>query len=379
MRNTTRNLLPILIILFTSHFVANSTYGAPNSPVYSEDKIPAYVKRFNRKNPIIAIVAENDFTEITDYVVPYGVLAESGVAEVFALAVKAEPIQMFPAPFMIEPQETIRGFDTLYPEGADYVMVPAVHFSDNPELLAWIKSQARKGATIVGICDGVWVLANAGLLEGRKSVGHWYSFTKLSEKFDSSEWIKDKRYIADGNIITTTGVTASIPVSLALVEAIAGSERATIVALQMGAKDWSSKHNSDYFQLSARHMIRAAVNWLSFWSHDDIAIRVEDGVDEIALAILSDSYSRTYRSNAFPYSDNKSKVVSKRGLTVIINKSKSFNLELYIPDKVPPLELVDFALKNISKLYGSGTSDFVALQLEYGNEEVSSDLSAKGL
>jgi putative intracellular protease/amidase len=378
MRNTTRILFPILIILLISQFVAHSTYGAPNSPVYSEGEIPTYVKRFNRKKPIIAIIAENNFTEITDYVVPYGVLAESGVAEVFALAIKAEPIQMFPASFMIEPQETIHGFDTLYPEGADYVVVPAVHFSDNPELLAWIKSQASKGATIVGICDGVWVLANAGLLEGRKSVGHWYSFTNLSEKFDSSEWIKDKRYIADGNIVTTTGVTASIPVSLALVEAIAGSERASIVALKMGAKDWGSKHNSDYFQLSARHMIRAAVNWLSFWNHDDIAIRVEDGVDEIALAILSDSYSRTYRSNAFPYSEKESKVYSKRGLTIIINKNKSIDLELSIPDKVLPLALVDFALKSISKRYGIGTSEFVALQLEYGNEEVSLDAPVKG-
>ncbi|MGF1524751.1 MAG: hypothetical protein ACFBSF_20690 [Leptolyngbyaceae cyanobacterium] len=48
--------------------------------------IPAYVPRFNRERPVIAVVAENSFTEPTDYVIPYGVLSASDVAEVWAIA-----------------------------------------------------------------------------------------------------------------------------------------------------------------------------------------------------------------------------------------------------------------------------------------------------
>lgn len=170
--------------------------------------IPAYAPRFNRARPIVAIVAENTFTELTDYVIPYGVLSESDVAQVFAIATKAGPIRMFPA-LRFEPQATVSEFDSRFSEGADYVVVPAVFHKKDPVLLEWICAQAKKGATIMGICDGSWVLANAGLLNGRKSVGHWFSFNDLARKFPKTERLRNTRYVADGNVITTTGVTAS--------------------------------------------------------------------------------------------------------------------------------------------------------------------------
>ncbi len=93
-----------------------------------------------------------------------------------------------------------------------------------PKLIAWVAAQARKGATVVGVCDGVWVLARAGLLEGREATGHWYSFDDLRKAYPKTQWLRNKRYVADGKVVTTTGVTATIPVSFALVEAIEGRE-----------------------------------------------------------------------------------------------------------------------------------------------------------
>lgn len=68
--------------------------------------------------------------------------------------------------------------------------------------------------------------ANAGLLEGHRATGHWYSLPSL-QKFSGTTWIRDQRYVSDGVVVTTTGVTASIPASHALGEAIAGHNRAT--------------------------------------------------------------------------------------------------------------------------------------------------------
>jgi transcriptional regulator GlxA family with amidase domain len=141
-------------------------------------------------------------------VVPYAVLTESGVAQVVALATKEGAIQMFPA-LRVQPQAMVADFDVHFPEGADYVIVPAVHHIEDQALIAWVAAQAKKGATIVGVCDGVWVVANTGLLSGRKAVGHWYSFDDLKKKFPKTVWVQDMRYLADGRVVTTAGVIAS--------------------------------------------------------------------------------------------------------------------------------------------------------------------------
>lgn len=349
-----------------------ATFSAePVASVRTQDGaagLPAHVPRFNRAKPIVAIIGENAFTELTDYVLPYGVLAESGVARVMALATRDAPIQMFPA-LRIKPQATVAQFDAKFPEGADYVIVPAVHRTDDSALLAWITAQAGKGAIIVGICDGVWVLANAGLLDGRQAVGHWFSFDDLAKKFTKTQWIRNTRYLADGNVVTTTGVTASIPVSIALVEAIAGRERAITLAQRLGAKNWSAEHQSGLFKLTLSHMLTAAINWLAFWNHEDIGIPINDGVDEVALALVADAYSRTYRSNAYSLSSAGNEVISRRGLAILPDKSqnaaKAGDRSLNLRSDLLPIAQLDVALQTIGQSYGIGTADFVALQIEY--------------
>jgi transcriptional regulator GlxA family with amidase domain len=168
----------------------------------------------------------------------------------------------------IEPQATLAEFDARFPHGADYVIVPAVHEPDDATLVDWVRAQAHKGAVVVGVCDGVWVVANAGLLDGHRATGHWYSLNHLEHKFPSTRWVKNRRFVADHSVVTTTGVTASIPASLALVEAIAGRDRATEVARELGAGYWSAAHNSNDFALNYRYVLTAAHNELSFWSHE---------------------------------------------------------------------------------------------------------------
>ena len=325
--------------------------------------LPPWQPRFNRSQPVIAVVAENGYTELTDYVVPYGVLRESGVAQVWALATQAGPVRLFPA-LRVSPQASTAEFDGRFPQGADYVIVPAVHEVKNAALISWVQSQARKGATIVGVCDGVWVLAHAGLLRGKQAVGHWYALDDLQQQFADTRWRRDRRYLADGKVITTTGVTASIPVSLALVEAIAGTAAAQQTATRLGASDWSTQHRSDDFQLNRRHMLTAAGNWLAFWTHQDIGIQVADGVDEIALALAADAWSRTYRSSAFALPRTGQNVQSRRGLQLLADTTK-VERTLQLNPALLPTATLDDSLRQIAAWYGPATAAFVALQMEY--------------
>lgn len=367
-RRFTRALAGIGVAICTALVAGAACRQSEEVPLgaAAESTIPAYAPRPGRAKPVVAVIAENRLTEVTDYVVPYGVFSESGVAEVYSLATQTGPVQMFPA-LRIQPQATIAEFDTRVPEGADYVFVPAVHYTEDPALIGWITAQAGKGATIVGVCDGGWVVANAGLLKGRKAVGHWYSFDSLRKKFTDTEWIRNTRYIADDGVVTTTGVTASIPVSLAIIEAIAGRERASAVASTLGARDWSAAHRSERFRLSGTDMLTAAENWLAFWSHDEIGIPIADGVDEITLALVADAYSRTYRSSAFSISPTADPVRTRHGLVVLPDRTDSGAVDetVNLTANRPPVTSLDDSLRRIGESYGSATAAFVALQIEY--------------
>lgn len=318
-----------------------------------------------RRRPVIAVLGQNDGTETTDYLVPYGVLTRSGLAEVLALAIAPGPLQLHPA-LTIQPQATTADFDARYPEGADYVVVPAMHHADDAAVLAWIRAQAVRGATIVGVCSGAKVLSNAGLLRDRAATGHWYDIDGLRKENPSMRWVRDRRYVADRGVVTTTGITASLPVSLALVEAIGGRDAAAALARELGVASWDESHDSDAFRLRRQFLLAAARNKLAFWSHETVGIPVENGVDEIALAFTADAYSRTYRSRALTIGHG-APVTTRGGLRLVPDRTT----EEARPDALlamaneRPARALDAALDGIAERYGAGTAAFVALQLEY--------------
>jgi hypothetical protein len=116
-------------------------------------------------------------------------------------------------------------------------------------------------------------------------------------------------------------------------------------------------------------MYVAATNWLSFWANEEIGIPISNGVNEIALAVTADAYSRTYRSNAVSIAPTKDEVLTRGGLVIVPDRSadsKNAPHRMLSPigDK-KPVEALDAALRDIAEKYGQATSAFVALQLEY--------------
>jgi putative intracellular protease/amidase len=329
----------------------------------------AHAAPVTRERPVVAVLGYNAATEVTDYVVPYGILAESGVAEVVALSTGPGPIRMSPA-LRFEAQATTKEFDARFPDGADYVIVPNIYDGANdPVVLEWIKLQAARGATIVGICDGVPVLANAGLLQERRATGHWKTIPALERRHPDTQWLRNRRYVADGNVITTSGVSASIPVSVALVEAIGGREAAERVAKSLGVADWSPVHNSLRFKLTAGHLLTALMNKALFWRHEALGVEVASGVDEISVALVADAYARTRRSTAVSVAQSDGPVLTRRGLTLIPDRVSTGpdqpNRMLPSFKTLPAAQALDFAIDGIAASYGDATADFVALTMEY--------------
>ncbi|WP_426395160.1 DJ-1/PfpI family protein [Ralstonia sp. R-29] len=330
--------------------------------------IPANPRHPGRTRPLVAVIGHNTNTELTDFVVPYGILKRADVADVYAVGMEAGPIQLFPA-FRVQPDTDVAAFDARFPEGADYVVVPAVHEDDDPALLAWVRRQWDKGASIIGVCDGVWVLARAGLLAGRRATAHWYARKSLVRQFPQTEWVSGQRYVVDDRIVTTTGVTASVPVSLALVETLGGAERAQVVADAVGAPNWSSAHASEAFRLSPRHVYTAAHNMVVLWQRESLGAALRPGDDDVALALVADTHARTYFTRVLGTADTLTGVRLASGLVFLPDRANADTQTLQplmgATPAQPPLVALNTALTSIAQRHGSDTAAFVALQLEY--------------
>jgi transcriptional regulator GlxA family with amidase domain len=96
----------------------------------------------------------------------------------------------------------------------------------NPQHLAWVRVQAATVPLMTSVCTGALVYAAAGLLSGRPATTHWESLDLLHELDPSIDVDPDARYVDDGNVITSAGVSAGIDMALHLVARLAGVDRA---------------------------------------------------------------------------------------------------------------------------------------------------------
>lgn len=319
------------------------------------------------ERPLIAVIGLNDATETTDYLVPAGILRRAEVADVVMLATGPGPVQLFPA-LRVEPDATIAEFDAAHPEGADYVIVPRMSRDDDPAVLAWLRGQSARGATIIGICSGAKVVGAAGLLDGRRATTHWYYLDEMLERSPTIEYVPDRRMVSDGNVTTTTGITASIPMMLTLIEAIAGRARAEAVARDLGVEAWDARHASDAFALTRAFATTVLANRMALWAHEDLEIGLAPGMDEVSLALVSDAWSRTYRSSVSTFATSEEAIVTANGLRVLPDREDAAPSEdrgiPTFPDR-GPAEALDHTLDAIAGRYGERTAHVVAMQLEY--------------
>ncbi len=349
-----------------------SWLSATNTEVVGRQVLEAYQARFGRPRPVIAIVGENSGTELTDFVIPYGVLMASGVAEVVTVSTQPGVLRMRPA-LTLQPQVAIDGFDARFPAGADYVIVPAVVKYDDPVLLAWVKSQGAKGSTLVSICDGAAVIAGTGLMDGHRATAHWASEKFRRKNVPGVTWVADRRYLADGKIISTAGISAALPASLALVEAIAGRDRTLAVAAELGVSDWSAAHETTPFRprLGVNLQALLAANYTNSWFHstEQIGLPLVPGIDDIALAVTADAYSRTGRSVVRALSSSAEPVHTRHGLTVMADSlpANVHRMDRMLPafDATPSGLWLAKSIDGIMRLYGRNTAYGVALDFEY--------------
>jgi transcriptional regulator GlxA family with amidase domain len=113
----------------------------------------------------------------------------------------------------------------------DYLLVPggisAFEEVDNAALIGWLSARAKECKHVLSVCTGSFLLHAAGLLDGRKATTHW----KAIDQFKSLNGVaaEDRRWVRDGNVWTSAGVSAGIDLTLGFIAAVDGEKAAEIV------------------------------------------------------------------------------------------------------------------------------------------------------
>jgi putative intracellular protease/amidase len=350
---------------------AGCSGGAPLPPAQAdaaarERQKQAFVEAMKPRRagrPVVAVLAWNEGTETTDLLLPHAVLKRSGVADVQVVAPRAGRVSLYPA-LQIEGAQDFAGFDRLHPAGADYVIVPAMEPDNVPAVAAWLKRQAAQGAQVVGICSGARVVGQAGLLDGRRFAGHWYDRGTLLKRHPGATHVPHQRYLVDRGVATTTGITASVPTMLALVEAIGGRAKAEALAAELGAAAWDPAHDSTPFGLDAGRMWRYVLDKAAFWRGERWRVEVRDGSDDIALALAADAWSRTGRVSVEAASAS-GPVTLKSGLVLLAGPAPAGSPRLLLSTALKPVPQLDRTLCEIAERHGSARRDWVMQEMEY--------------
>ena len=118
-------------------------------------------------------------------------------------------------------------FDTLMVGGS------AVAGSLTPGVIKFLRQALQRSRRIASTCTGAFVLAEAGLLDGRRATTHWHRARDLRSRFPKVKVEEDRIFIVDGPVWTSAGMTAGIDLALAMIEKDLGADVARAVAREL--------------------------------------------------------------------------------------------------------------------------------------------------
>jgi transcriptional regulator GlxA family with amidase domain len=182
--------------------------------------------------------------------------------------------------------------DTLLVAGGEGAEAAA----ENPVLVDWVRQRATQARRVASVCTGAFLLAAAGVLDGRRAATHWMYCARLAQRFPAVRVEPDPIFVCDGPVWTSAGVTAGIDLALALVEEDLGRSVALAVARYLVV---FLKRPGGQAQFSAALALQAAddkFGALHNWINGHLA-------SELSLSVLADQAGMSERSFSRHYAE----------------------------------------------------------------------------
>ena len=187
------------------------------------------IEKSDQKNPTVAILLF-DGAEVIDYAGPWEVFGQAGF-KIFTVAENSKPIDA------VFGQKIIPDYTFASAPSADIVLVPGGRGSrsamQNAAVIKWLQQRAQSSDHVMSVCTGALILAKAGLLEGLSATTFHDAIDLLAQVAPKTRVVSNQRYVDNGKIITTAGLSSGIDGALHLVSKIKGKGSAQATALTL--------------------------------------------------------------------------------------------------------------------------------------------------
>ncbi len=276
--------------------------------------------RHDESLPTAVVVLAGGGANVADALPPYEVLSVSEKFNVYTAAPERRPVPLMGG-LDVVPDFSLDELTQRFPDGVDVVIAPDVPAAAGPETASvrdWLTRQHRDGATVVGICTGTELLAEAGLLDGRPATSHWLGLYGLTRSYPEVKWERDTRYVDDGDIITTAGVLSGIDGALRVLERHADESVAQRAATAVG---WSSYRPGSAAPVPGSRIRPAdtvALLNVAYREPSQLGVVLTEGVGEIELASVFRPYTElSYVARPHTITLDGSPIRSRHGLTFV--------------------------------------------------------------
>lgn len=179
-----------------------------------------------KKPPTVGVLLF-DHVEIIDFAGPWEVFGGAGY-KVFTVAEKLDPVNT------VYGQKIVADYTFENSPQADVLLVPGGGVGGavaNAKLIKWVQDNAKTSTYVMSVCTGAFILAKADLLNGLTATTVRGGIDRLATAFPNVKVVYDKRYVDNGKIITTAGLSSGIDGAFYLVSKISGKGRAQQTAL----------------------------------------------------------------------------------------------------------------------------------------------------
>jgi transcriptional regulator GlxA family with amidase domain len=155
-----------------------------------------------------------------------------------------------------------------------------------PKTLAFVRGIAKRGVRVASVCSGAYVLAEAGLLDGRRATTHWQRTGHFVRAYPKVKLEADQIYVRDGNIWTSAGISAGIDLALAMIAEDHGEEVAQNTARQLVLYHRRSGGQSQFSSLLELKASNGRFGPLLAWAreHLDAPLTVEDLAEQAGMS-----------------------------------------------------------------------------------------------
>ncbi len=148
--------------------------------------------------------------------------------EILTVAESVGPVASFQGP------QTIADVDYQTCPPLDLILLPGgfgtIQELENQAILSFLKERVPSANVTMSVCSGSWLLAKAGLLDGRRATSNKFYFKMATQQSDHVQWVSEARWVEDGPVFTSSGVSAGMDMSLAVIASLFGEDKAMEIA-----------------------------------------------------------------------------------------------------------------------------------------------------